>query len=270
MGAKLLRGRFFDESEDTTKPRVTIVNQAMVRRYFPNEDALGKQLTFLSDSPADSPVPIEIVGLVEDIKEGPLDSTTPPVMYIPFNQAPNRGFFIAARTEQDENTVLPALTSVVRQIDPSIVIGRGASMRDLITDSQSAYIRRSSGWVAGGFAVTALLLSVIGLYGVVAYSVSQRTREIGIRMALGAEQRSVYRMVMGEAGWLTAGGILLGAAGAAAAATVMKGLLFGVTSWDLPTLGAVSLTLAVAALLASYIPARRAAAVNPVEALRAD
>ena len=143
-------------------------------------------------------------------------------------------------------------------------------MSGAINDSPAAYLRRSSASLVGGFAAVAWLLGVVGLYGVVAYSVSQRTREIGVRMALGAERGSVYRLILGEAGRLTIVGIVLGLLGSVAAATLMGDLLFGVRSWDVPTLAAVAAVLGLSALLASYIPARRAASVNPVDALRAE
>jgi ABC-type antimicrobial peptide transport system permease subunit len=143
-------------------------------------------------------------------------------------------------------------------------------MTTIINNSISAYIHRSSAWLVGGFAALALLLSVIGLYGVIAYSVSQRTREIGVRMALGAQRSTVYRLILREAGWLTAIGVILGLACAVTATSFMRSLLFGVRSWDIATLATVAAVLATAALTASYIPARRAASVNPVEALRAE
>ena len=131
-------------------------------------------------------------------------------------------------------------------------------------------MHRSSAWLVGAFAAVALLLGAVGLYGVVAYSVSQRTREIGVRMALGAQRGTVYQLILKEAGRLIAIGIVAGLLCALGAATLMRKLLFGVESWDVPTLAAVAFVLAVAALLASYIPARRAASVNPVDALRAE
>jgi ABC-type antimicrobial peptide transport system permease subunit len=133
-----------------------------------------------------------------------------------------------------------------------------------------AYLRRSSTWLVGAFAALALLLSVIGLYGVVAYSVGQRTREIGLRVAMGAERGTVYRLILGEAGRLIAFGVLLGGAAAIASARLMQTLLFGTTPWDMPTLAIVGAVLAAAAMLASYLPARRAASVNPIEALRVE
>ena len=137
-------------------------------------------------------------------------------------------------------------------------------------DSSTTYLHRSSAWLVGGFAAVALVLSVVGLYGVIAYSVSQRTREIGVRMALGAQRGSVYRMILREAGWLIAAGVAVGLVCSLAAGTMMRTLLFGVRAWDVSTLAAVALVLGVFALMASYVPARRAASVNPVEALRAE
>jgi ABC-type antimicrobial peptide transport system permease subunit len=139
-----------------------------------------------------------------------------------------------------------------------------------INASQSAYLHRSAAWLVGGFAALALLLGVVGLYGVIAYSVSQRSREIGIRMALGAQPRSVYQLILKEAGWLIIFGVTIGSVCSVAAATLMRGLLFSVRSWDAPTLAAVAALLAASALLASFIPARRAASVNPVDALRSE
>jgi len=143
-------------------------------------------------------------------------------------------------------------------------------MTQRIDDSETAYLHRSSAWLVGGFAAMALLLGAVGLYGVIAYSVGRRTREIGVRMALGAQPGSVYKLILVEAGWLTAGGIAIGLVCSVAAASLMGKLLFGVRSWDALTLAAAAVVLAAAALLASYIPAHRAASVNPLEALRAE
>jgi predicted permease len=266
LGAKLVRGRHFTDTEDSTKPPVAIINQAFVRQYFAGQEPLGKQLSGLSDPP----VPIEIVGIVEDIKEGPLDVPTPPVLYLPFNQSSDRVFGLVVRTTQAESSILPTLVAALREVDSGIVTGGGMTMTERINGSQSAYMHRSSAWLVGGFAVVALVLSIVGLYGVVAYSVSQRQREIGVRMALGAERKTVYQLILGEAGRLTAGGIIAGVLLSIGAATLMREMLFGVRAWDVPTLAAVAVVLGVSALLASYIPARRAASVNPVDALRSE
>ena len=166
--------------------------------------------------------------------------------------------------------MLPTLSATIHQIDASVATSYATTMTNVINDSSSAYLHTLSAWLVGGFAGLALLLSVVGLYGVIAYSVSQRTREIGVRMALGAERGSVYRLVLKEAGWLTAVGIVAGLVASLWAATLMHKLLFGVQPWDATTLAVVAAVLVVAALLASYIPALRAASVNPVEALRAE
>lgn len=267
LQAKLVRGRYFNENEDTSKPNVAIVNQAFAKKYFPSdEDAIGKQLSFVPVATK----PIEIVGVVEDIKEGPLDIATPPVLYFPLNQNPSDSFTVVARTSQSEASLLPAMVAAIHQIDGHIAVLNEVTMTDRINHSQTAYLHHSSAWLVGGFAAIALLLSAIGLYGVVAYSVSQRTRELGIRLALGAQPRMVYQLVMKEAGWLAAAGVAIGLACSIAAATLMRGLLFGVRSWDVSTLAAVAVVLGASALLASYVPARRAASLDPVEVLRSE
>jgi len=208
------------------------------------------------------------VGIVEDIKEGPLDTTNRSVMYIPFNQSPGNYFNLAARTSQDEGSVVASMVATVEKINPDIATMGGASMNDKINRSFATYLHRSSAWLVGGFAFLALLLSVVGLYGVIAYSVSQRTREIGVRIALGAQSGAVYKMILWEAGWLAAAGIGMGLVCAVGAATLMRKMLYGTQSWDVLTLVSVAAVLGIAALVASYAPARRAASVDPVEALR--
>jgi macrolide transport system ATP-binding/permease protein len=174
------------------------------------------------------------------------------------------------RTGQSEQSLVPALAALIRQIDPVIVTYRGVMMSDKIHDSQSAYLHRSAAWLVGGFAGLALLLGVVGLYGVIAYSVSRRTREIGIRMALGARRSTVYRLILKEAARLVAFGIVVGLASSLVATTLMSTLLFQVRPWDVATLAGVAAILTVCALLASFLPARRAAAVNPTDALRSE
>ena len=211
-----------------------------------------------------------IVGIVDDIKEASLDSVTPPTIYVPFAQDPTNGFSVFVRTTQAEESVLTTIAAAIRQVDPGLPMFGASTMRALVDDSQAVYMRRSSATLVSGFAAIAWLLGVVGLYGVVAYSVSQRTREIGVRVALGAQRTAIYRLVLREAGWLTIVGIVAGLGCAIGAATLMRGLLFGVNSWDPPTLVSVSVVLGLSALSACYMPARRAASVNPIEALRTD
>jgi len=266
IGATLTRGRNFTADDTADKPLVLIVNQSMAKQYFPGQDPLGQQIQQLGDNAK----PMTIVGVVADIKEGALDTPNRPVLYFPFDQNPDSGFYVLLRATRSDASLIAALRSTIRDLDPGIVTVQEQTMDSRIDESQSAWIHRSSAWMVGGFALTALVLSVIGLYGVIAYSVGQRTREIGIRMALGARTQSVNRMVLKEATVLTGFGIAIGLACAVAAANLLRNLLYGVQTWDIPTLIAVATILTAAALVASYIPARRAAAVNPMEALRTE
>jgi macrolide transport system ATP-binding/permease protein len=267
LQARLLRGRFFTDEDDASKPNVVIINQTLARMYFPGEDPIGKKIGDTALSPASL---TEIVGVVDDIREGPLDAEIWPAVYYPFNQGPGNAFALVVRTSQAEESVLGTLGAAIREIDPTIATIGEATMTARIQDSPIAYLRRSSARLAGGFATVALLLGIVGLYGVIAYSVAQRTREIGVRMALGARPGAVYRLILREAGQLVAAGLIVGLACSLAAATLMRKLLFGTPPWDMPTLMTVVAVLAGSALLASYIPARRAASVNPIEVMRAD
>jgi macrolide transport system ATP-binding/permease protein len=265
--AQLVRGRLFTETDDAKHPAVVIINQSLAREYFPGEDPIGKKI---GDIQLSAPSLREVVGIVDDIKEGSLDTEIWPAVYIPFEQSASSYFSVVIRTSQAAESVLPSLVAATHQAAPDFATLDEDTMDRRIADSPSAYLHRSSATLVAGFAGLALVLCAVGLYGVIAYSVSQRTREIGVKMALGAQKASVYHLVMSEAGRLTGAGIALGLAGAVAAAAVMRKLLFGVQAWDVGTLIAVSIVLGAAALVASYLPARRAASVNPVDALRAE
>jgi len=267
LQAKLIQGRFFSDDEDASKPLVVVINKTFAKQYFPGEDPVGRKMGDTELSPKSIR---EIIGVVDDVREGSPDSEIWPAEYTPLNQNTDTYLGLVVRTSQAEKSVLPALSTTVHQIDHGIGVLDEATMLQRINESQTAYLHRSSAWLVGGFAALALLLGVVGLYGVIAYSVSQRTREIGVRMALGAQQSSVYRMILKEAGRLTGIGIVAGLVCSVVVATLMQKLLFGVRSWDMSTLTAVALLLGASALLASYFPARRAASVNPVEALRAE
>jgi predicted permease len=263
LQATLLRGRSFTEEEVRLARPVMIVNDTAVRRYFAGENVIGRSIAF--GGPA-SPAR-EIIGVVADIKDGPPETPPHPSAYVPFDQS---DFNLVIRTSQSERALFPPLVAAIREIEPDVLVGPPGSMAERIDALPSTSLQRSSAWLVGAFAAVALVLSIVGLYGLVAYSVGQRGREIGVRMALGAERRSVYRLVLGESAWLIGIGTALGVIGAVAAATLMRHLLFGVQSWDPPTLAGAATILTISALLASYVPARRAASVNPIEVLRAE
>jgi predicted permease len=261
LQARLLRGRYFTDEEVASTRLVMIINETAVRRYFPGEDPIGKAIVIAA------PPAREIVGIVADIKDGPPETPALPAAYVPFDQV---GFGLVVRTSQAEQSLFPSLVAAIREVRPGLLVQGETTMTERMNRLPSASLHRASAWLVGSFAAMALLLSVVGLYGVVAYSVGQRTREIGVRMALGAQRRSVYQLVVGEAARLVGVGTVLGMICAVAAATLMRRLLFGVQSWDAPTLAIAAGVLIVSALLASYIPARRAASVSPIQVLRAE
>lgn len=265
--ARLLRGRFLSETDDPSKPHVSVINKTFAEKYFPGEDAIGKKYGDTELSPQSIR---EIVGVVDDVRDGSLDEALWPAEYVAFKQNTDTAFYAVVRTSGDEKALIPTLVSAVHDVNPALGTQDEMTLSDKINNSPSAYLHRSSAWLVGGFAGLALVLGVVGLYGVIAYSVSQRTREIGVRMALGAQRASVHQMILKEAGRLTLAGILVGLAGAVSAALLMRSLLFGVSSWDVPTLAAVAIGLGAASLLASYIPARRASRVDPIVALRCE
>jgi predicted permease len=266
LQAQLIRGRLFTEDEDASKLLVGVINQQLAKQFFPNQDPIGQQVY----SDGDPKAHITVVGIVNDIQEGQLDAAPRSALYVPFNQTPPNDFAVLLRAAQDEDSLLPTVSAAIHGIDPGLATYQPDTMSRRLHDSPSAWLHRSSAWVVGGFAALALLLSVVGLYGVIAYSVSQRTREIGVRMALGAQRSAVYRLILREAAWLTLLGIGAGLLCSLATTMLLRTLLFQVRAWDLPTLVAVPIILGLASLLASYLPARRAASVDPTVALHAE
>jgi predicted permease len=267
LHVRLIAGRFYTEADDSARPRVALVNQAMAKQFFPGEDPVGRTIGDAELSPQSL---AQIIGVIDDVREGDLVEPLVPALYYPFRQETGGGLFLVVRTAQAPAPMMAPLARAIHQVDPGVGVRNEFVMEDRINDSPAAFLNRSSAWLVGGFAVAALLLGAIGLYGVVAYSVSRRTREIGVRMALGAQPGAVYRLVLGQAGFVAAVGIVVGAGCSIVAARLLRGLLFGVQSWDAPTLIGVALALGICAVLASYLPARRATSVNPVEALRAE
>lgn len=264
LHARIAAGRWFTATDDAAHPPVVIINRQMAREYFPHQDPVGRQIS------TQGVQKMQVVGVVDDLQEGQLDAPPRGAMYIPFDQSPSAYFAVVLRAARQGSALLGPAAASIHSVDRGLVVSHPDTMAERIHDSPAAALHRSSAWIVGGFALLALLLSTVGLYGVVAYSVSQRTREIGVRMALGAKRSSVYQMVLREAGKLAVFGISVGLIAALAATTLLRSLLFDVRSWDLATLTTVALVLAASALLASFIPARRAASVNPTEALRAE
>jgi macrolide transport system ATP-binding/permease protein len=267
---RLLRGRFFNEDDDLSKPRVAVINESLAKQYFPGEDPIGKRIGNTELAPKSVRT---VVGVVEDLRESSLDTDTLPTIYDNAETPEDSDgtyFHLIVRTSGSEGALLPSIVAVVRGVDRGIGVSDESTMLQMINDSQTAYLHRSSAWLVGGFATLALLLGTVGLYGVIAYSVSQRTREIGVRLALGSQRAAVYRLILKEGGRLATMGIACGIACSLGAMSLLRSMLFGVRSWDVATLAVVATVLAVAAMLASYIPAHRAASINPVEALRAE
>lgn len=266
LRARLIAGRFFAVTDDGSRRRVAVINQTMARQEFGEESAIGKRII----SQYDPEHTVEIIGVVTDLKDGPLDMKPTPAVYRPFDQMPTNDFYVSFRTSQPAGIVLPSAAMALRQLDSGLIVDDEETMTDRISNSEAAYLHRSAAWVVGAFAGMALLLGTVGLYGVISYSVTQRRREIGVRMALGAQRSAVYRLVMREAVWLSIAGIAGGLLCSLDATMLLRSLLFGVTRWDGGTLVAVTCVLLVSALLASYLPALRAARVDPMEALRAE
>jgi len=262
--ARLLRGRYFTDAEDASKPSVVIINQRLAKQYFAGEDPISKQISYY-DEPEK---PMEVVGVVSDIQESPLDTAKRPAIYVPFNQHPTPDFGVIIRSSNNGADLARTAAAAIHGLDPGIATSNETTMQAIVTDSPTAYLHRASAWLAGGFAGLSFFLGVVGLYGMISYSVGQRTREVGVRMALGAERKAIYELVLREAGRLAAVGVLAGIFASLGAAQLIRRLLFGVTPWDGPTLMFVASLLLASALLACYIPARRAAKVDPMVALR--
>jgi macrolide transport system ATP-binding/permease protein len=267
LNATLVRGRFFTEADDASRPGIAVINQALAQKYFPGQDPVGQRI---ANDEGGRPSEWEIVGVVDDVREGPLDVQISPVEYFPIAQAQQNGFSLAVRTSQDAGTLLPLLVTTLHNIDPNLAVSDETTMTEKIGATQAALLHRFSAWLMGGFAAIALVLGGVGLYGVIAYSVSQRTREIGVRMALGAQRSSVYKLIMQQAGWLTGTGLAIGLVFSVGASLLIRSLLFGVEAWDAATLGCVAVLLLLVSMAASFLPARRTASLNPVEALRAE
>jgi putative ABC transport system permease protein len=258
----LLRGRYFDQRDVAGANQVAIVNEAFARKYFPNEDALGKHVDFEWETKGWQ----EIAGVVGNVKHDGLNLPSNPEIYVPFAQRPDAAFTVTMRTHGDPLNVVGAAREQVAKIDSNLPLAHLRTMDEVV--SASVTNQRLTLLLLGSFAMVALVLTVIGLYGVIAYAVSLRTREIGIRMAIGAARVDILRMVIGEAFRLVAFGAAIGLLAAFGLTRFMSSLLFNVRPADAMTYAAVTTMLTIVTVFASYLPARRATRVDPLVALR--
>jgi putative ABC transport system permease protein len=273
IGLPLIKGRYFSDADNESAPPVAIVSETLAKNSFPNgEDPLGKKMR----TGFEPPVWCTIVGVVGDTRYGGLDTENTPEMYFPYLQVPDEhAFFVMGsgtlvmRTRNaDPNTLISAARAELRQLDPDLAIFQARSMVDLIATSVA--LPRFRTMLLLSFAIAAMVLAGIGLYGVIAYSVSQRTQEIGVRMAMGAQAGDVLRMVVGEGMRLAALGVAIGLAAAIGLAGVLRTFVFGVQVRDVWTFAAAPVFLLAVAFLASYLPARRATQVDALVALRGE
>jgi predicted permease len=258
---RLIAGRRLEPTDDATAPTVLLINESAADRYFPGEDPLGQRIRLWGSNR-------EIVGIIGNERfRGPAD-ITPPAVYLPLKQAPSPTGSLLLRVDRNPEALAASVRAIVRDIDPSLPLFGVEPMA--VTLSESMAQRRFTMLLLGIFATVALALAVVGVHGILTYTVAQRKREIGIRMALGADRRKVQQLIVGRGVLLTLGGLGIGLIGALVGTRAMRSLLFAVSPTDPGTIAAVGILLTAVAVVASYLPARRAAKVDPMEALRAE
>jgi predicted permease len=266
IGIPILSGRDFTPADNTPEaPYRFIVNQTFARKYFPGEEPLGK--TINAEMERKNPFG-EIVGVVGDVKEGALDKDPSPTVYYNHAHLIYSAMVFVVRTEGDPLALAEPARRVIRDLDALLPVADVQTMDAIVRETFAR--QRFSAVLLAGFSLVSLLLAAIGIYGVLAYSVTERTREIGVRVALGAEPSRILSLVLATGARLVLAGTVAGMAGAMALTGLLKTMLFGVGTRDAATFVAVPLVLAAVALFAAWLPARRAARLAPVDALRAD
>jgi putative ABC transport system permease protein len=268
LGVPIVRGRVFDARDEAGRAPTVVVNEALASKYLPGVDPVGRRLKIGGpERPIGPRNPwMEIVGVVGDIKYSGLDATPEPTYYMPYRQNPWNGQFVVVRTASNPSALASAARDAVAALDRNVPIARLRTMDDLMTASVAPPKFRTI--VVAIFALVGVLLAAIGVYGVISYAVSERTHELGVRIALGAARGDVVRLVLGEAVLLATAGISIGLAGAFATTRLIQSLLFGVTSTDAATFAGISALLFTTALIASYVPTHRATRIDPMVALR--
>ena len=259
----LTEGRDFNASDRANTTLVAVVNEAMAKHFWPNENALGKRIHFIDETKLR-----EIVGIVGNTVIDNIGEQPQPVIYMPYPQDYSPFAAIVVRTKGDPQSIVPSVRAQIQSLDPSLAITNVQTIGEII--GQGLWAPRMGAALLGLFGVLALILAAVGVYGVLWYSVTQQTHDIGIRMALGAEPSSVLKLVVGEGLILAAAGLVVGLIGAAFGVRVLSSLLFNVSTYDPVTFVGVSLVLILTAALACYIPARRATQVDPLIALRCE
>jgi len=267
FGLPLIRGRLFASSDRGESTPVAIVSQSLAQRYWPGRDPVGSRLTF--GNPTDSTSTwMTVVGVVGDVRQEGAVSPAYPQIYVPFAQVSGRSMVVALRTGQDPLALVPSLKQALASVDPNLALSRVTTMEQRVAGTLAR--PRVNALLLAAFAATALILAALGIYGVIAYSVVQRTREMGIRIALGARAKDVLGLVMRQGLAPVLIGLAIGLAAAAVGSRVLRSLLYGVAATDLATYAAVAAFLAAVAAAASYVPARRAARSDPMTALRTE
>ncbi|MGH9745826.1 MAG: ABC transporter permease [Candidatus Acidiferrales bacterium] len=265
MKVRFVAGRYFAKTDTEDIPWSMIVNESFVKQYFPNENPLGKRVRFTYN--AKEPYR-EIVGVVGNIAEDDLAAPPPAVIYVSVDQNPSSSHSYVLRTAGDPLAFIGAARAALAEIDPQLALVQPQPMARIASESPSVFLRRYPSYIIGSFAALALVLAMVGLYGLISYGVTQRTREIGIRVALGAQRSDILRMVIAQGSGAALAGIALGVVAGFALTRVMASLLYGVTATDGLTFVSVAGLLAIVALVACLIPARRATRVDPIVALR--
>ncbi|MFY9570649.1 MAG: ABC transporter permease, partial [Blastocatellia bacterium] len=264
MGMSLLKGRELTERAGANTPRVVVINETMARAYWPDQDPLGKRVAF--DLTNNTPNWREIVGIVKDVKHSSLDESSKAELYIPFSQSPSFFMTVVIRTSGDPLNLVAAARNEVLAVKDDQPISNVHTMEELLSNSIAQ--RRFNMLLLSIFAGVALVLSAVGIYGVMSYTVAQRTHELGVRMALGAQTSHVVGLVVKQGMTLALVGVGIGLAASFAVTRILASLLFGVSTTDTLTFSLIALLLSGVALVACYLPARRATRVDPMTALR--